>query len=248
MEQPKEWNVPFAHGADTTLIPLTKAAIHQLAATLPRLRGSEHMLVWQLPFILFDRDIPLYTETLRTLHRAGFRRFEATNLSHFEMMRIFKELQVSTGQRCFSLNSQALLAWHDLGATTATLYIEDDADNLADLLKSDLPIERRVIMYAPLPVMTTKIRLKEVHGNTPLRSDRGEEYSVSTHDGLQTITAATPFSLTARHAELRRTGCGSFLIDLTEAPRERWGDIMAAFKTGRDVAGTTEFNYPKELI
>jgi putative protease len=182
------------------------------------------------------------------LHRTGFRRFEATNLSHFEMLSALNELQLSTGQRCFSLNSQALLAWHDLGAATATLYIEDDADNLADLLKVDLPIERRMIMFAPLPVMTTKIRLKEVHGNTPLRSDRGEEYSVSTHDGLQTIMAATPFSLTARHAELRRAGCGSFLIDLSEAPREHWGEILAAFKSSRDVAGTTEFNYPKELI
>jgi len=248
MEHPKEWNVPFAHGADTTVIPLSKAAIHQLSATLPRLRGTEDKVVWQFPFILFDRDIPLYVETLRVLHRAGFRRYETTNLSHFQLLQTFEGLQISTGQRCFSLNSQALLAWHDLGAVTATLYIEDDSENIADLLKADLSIERRVIMFAPLPVMTTKIRLKEVHGNTPLRSDRGEEYSVSTHDGLQTITAATPFSLTARHAELRRMGCGSFQIDLTEAPRERWGDILAAFKSSREVAGTTEFNYPKELI
>ena len=72
-----------------------------------------------------------------------------------------------------------------------------------------MAIERRVIVYAPLPVMTTKIRIKDVHSNISLYLDRGEAYTVTTRDGLQTITAATPFSLTARHSELRGRGCGS---------------------------------------
>jgi len=96
--------------------------------------------------------------------------------------------------------------------------------------------------------MTTKIRIKDVHSNIPLHSDRGEAYTVTTRDGLQTITAASPFSLTARHTELRGKGCGSFLIDLRQAPRESWNDIIGAFKTGRALAGTTEFNYAAELI
>jgi hypothetical protein len=65
---------------------------------------------------------------------------------------------------------------------------------------------------------------------------------------LQTITAATPFSLTARHNELRNKGCGSFLIDLRQSQRESWNDIIAAFKNSRDIPGTTEFNYAAELV
>jgi len=96
--------------------------------------------------------------------------------------------------------------------------------------------------------MTTKIRIKDVHSNIPLHSDRGEAYTVTTRDGLQTITAATPFCLTARHNELRSKGCGSFLIDLRQAPRESWGEIIGAFKTGRAIPGTTDFNYGAELV
>ncbi len=96
--------------------------------------------------------------------------------------------------------------------------------------------------------MTTKIRMKEVHSNIPLVSDRGESYTVSSRDGLQTICASEPFSLTARHAELRRMGCNAFLLDLTQANRESWLDIIAAFKAGRSIEGTTEFNYPMELV
>ena len=248
IDEPKEWRFPLQNGADATLLPLSKATIHQLASAVPRMRGSEENIVWLLPFILFDRDIPLYRDTLRSLHGAGFRRFEAANLSHFELFRGLDDLQVSTWHRCFSLNSQALAAWHELGATSATLYLEDDSTNIADVLGAGVDMERRVMVYSPLPVMTTKIRIKDVHANTPLRSDRGETYRVTSHDGLQTISSSLPFSLTARHSELRQRGCSSFVIDLSEEPRERWGEIIAAFKSGRELAGTTEFNYAAELI
>ncbi len=212
------------------------------------MRGSEELIIWQLPFILFDRDIPLYRDTLRTLYRAGFRRFEAANLSHFDLLRGLEDLQISTWHRCFSLNSQALAAWRELGANAATLYLEDDSANLAELLTAGVDIERRLMVYSPLPVMTTKIRIKDVHANTPLRSDRGETYRVTSHDGLQTISSSLPFSLTARHGELLQKGCSSFVIDLSEEPRERWGEIIAAFKAGRELPGTTEFNYAAELV
>jgi len=248
MDNPRDWRYPLQSGADCCVLTLSKATIHQLPSVVPRMRGSEERVVWQLPFIIFERDIPLYRDTVRQLHGAGFRRFEASNLSHFYLLKKLDALQISTWHRCFTLNSQALLAWKELGATSVTLYIEDDSANLGDLLAVPVSAERRVIVYAPLPVMTTKIRIKDVHSNVPLQSDRGEEYHVTTRDGLQTISAALPFSLTARHNELRQKGCSSFLIDLRQAGRESWGDIIAAFKSGRAVPGTTEFNYPTELI
>jgi len=246
-DQPREWRLPLQHGADC-IIPLAKAVIHQLGSLVPRMRGSEAHITWQLPFIIYDRDMPLYRDTIRQLCGAGFRQFEAQNISHLHMLKKFSEIHISAGLRCFSLSTQALAAWKELGAKSATLYIEDDANNLSELLASNPGMELRVIAYAPLPVMTTKIRMKEVHSNIPLVSDRGESYTVSSRDGLQTICASEPFSLTARHAELRRMGCNAFLLDLTQANRESWLDIIAAFKAGRSIEGTTEFNYPMELV
>ncbi|MDD2580445.1 MAG: DUF3656 domain-containing protein [Desulfuromonadaceae bacterium] len=248
MAEPKEWRFPLQNGADSTILPLSKAAIHQIITSVPRMRGYEEHIIWQLPFIIFDRDIQLYRDTIRTLYRGGFRRFEAANLSHFELLHGFDGLHVSTWHRCFSLNSQALLAWRELGAEAATLYLEDDSSNIGDLLAAGVDIEQRMMVYSPLPVMTTKIRIKDVHANTPLRSDRGETYRVTSHDGLQTISSTLQFSLTVRHGELSQKGCNSFVIDLSEEPRERWGEILAAFKSGRELPGTTEFNYASELI
>jgi putative protease len=248
MAEPKEWRFPLQCGADSVLLLLSKVAIHQITATIPRMRGFEERIIWQLPFMLFDRDIPLYRDTLSTLHRSGFRRFEAANLSHFALLSGFEALRISTWHRCFSLNSQALAAWRELGAEAATLYLEDDRSNIFELLATGMDIELRMVVYSPLPVMTTKIRIKDVHANTPLRSDRGETYRVTSQDGLQTICSEQRFSLTSRHDELVRSGCRSFVIDLSDEPRETWGTILAAFKAGRDLPATTEFNYVAELV
>jgi len=248
IDQTRDWRFPFQLGADFTLMTLTKASIHQLPSSVPRMRDSEDKIIWQLPFIIFERDIELYRDTLKQLYRAGFRRFEASNISHFNLLRKFEGIHISTWHRCFSLNSQALKSWQELGAETATLYIEDDAENLSDLLSTGTGITQRIVAYAPLPVMTTKIKMKDVHSNTPLQSDRGEEYRVTTRDGLQTITAAIPFSLTARHHELRHNGCRAFLIDLRQADRDSWGNIIGAFKASRELPGTTEFNYAQGLV
>ncbi|HQB38424.1 MAG TPA: U32 family peptidase [Deltaproteobacteria bacterium] len=248
IDQPREWRFPLQNGADSVALPLTRANMHQLGACVPRMRGSEGRIIWQLPFMIFDRDLPLYRDTLRQLHNAGFRHFEIANISHLQLLKKLDGVHISAWYRCFSLNSQAILAWHELGVETVTLYPEDDNVNLGQLLQSHLPARCRVIAYGPLPVMTTKIKMKEVHSNTPLLSDRGESYHVISRDGLQTIYAGQPFSLTQRHAELRQKGCGMFLLDLTQTPREGWMDVIAAFKSGRSIEGTTEFNYPMELV
>lgn len=248
ISDPKDWRLPLQNGADAVILLLSKAAIHLIPSTISRMRDAEEQIIWQLPFIIFDRDIPLYRDTIRALHKSGFRRFEAANLSHFELLRGFDNLHISTWHRCFSLNSQALAAWHELGAEAATLYLEDDSANIAELLGTGIDIEQRMIVYSPLPVMTTKIRIKDVHANTPLRSDRGETYRVTSRDGLQTINSTLQFSLTARHRELMQNGCSSFVIDLSDEAHERWGEIIAAFKSGRELPGTTEFNYAAGLV
>ncbi len=235
-------------GADFVLLPLTKGVIHQIPLLLPRLRELEGRVIFQLPFMIFEHDIPFYADTLKQLYRSGFRRFEVSNICHFELLRDFGDIHISTWYRCFSTNSQALRCWEELGAEAATLYLEDDSANIASLLSSGLKIERRVVAYARLPLMTTRISMKDVRNNIPLTSDRGEEYSVTSRDGLNTISAGKPFSLTQHHQELRERGCASFLIDLRQCDRSRWPEVLGAFKAGRSIPGSSGFNYLAGLI
>ena len=84
-----------------------------------------------------------------------------------------------------------MLAWQELGAKACTLYIEDDADNMAELLAAPLAVPRRVLMYGGVPVITTKIRIKDVKGDAPLVSDRGDGYIAAVQGWLTVITPTT---------------------------------------------------------
>lgn len=233
--------------ADAVVVPLHKAALHALPHLLSRLRGDRERIIWQLPFMLFDADMPLYRELLSSLHGHGFLRFEATNHGHLPLLRSLPDLRRSAGYRLFSVNSETLLTWHELQLEQATLYIEDDRDNLAALLALDLPVRRTVTVHSPVEVMTTRIRMKEVSGSGALQSDRGDLYSVKGQNGLTVITAATPFSLLGHLAELRRMGCCSFLLDLSETAPEQRDAVVAAFRADRALPGTTTFNYERGL-
>jgi len=198
-----------------------------------------------LPFILFDRDLPFILEGIKELYCAGFRNFEVNNPSHFILLRGFEGLNLSAGYRLFSLNSQAVAAWQELGVERCTCYLEDDRENLADLLS--LQQRLSVTVYGPVDVMATRIRMKEVSTGVTIRSDRGEEYTVRGRDGLNLISSVTPVSLIGRLSELRGMGCSSFTIDLTETPSEPRDSILDSFRSDRAIPGTTVFNYDRGL-
>lgn len=245
VDSPSEVRWALSQGARQVVVPLHRAAIHELPRYLSRLKGDADQLVWQLPFMLVDQDLSLMVEALDALYQAGFRCFEVTNPGQLKLLQRYAGLQLSSGYRLFTLNSQALEFWQEQGVQRATLYIEDDRENLADLLQLSQPLT--VLVYSPVEVMATRVRIKEISSGAPLTSDRGEGYRIRGRDGFTHISATTPFSLLGRLAELRRMGCRSFMLDLSETPAERRGEVLEAFRSDRAVAGTTIFNYERGL-
>ena len=259
IEQLRDYHVIHQDGVDAISIPVSRANIHQLPLFAKKLKGRESVVTWRLPFIIFEADIPFYSRAIGFITDHGFRRFEVSNLSHFQLLRQGARsellggdstvaLDIITDYRLFSLNSQALLSWYDLGACTATLYIEDEAENMSALLGADLPIARRVMVYAPVAAITTKIAIKGVRSDAPIVSDRGEGYAVAVKEGLTTITPEKRLSLTQFRGRLQEMGCASFVIDLTATARDEWPVVLDAFIRGRELPGTSEFNFLMGLV
>ncbi len=236
----------LSQGADKIVIPLHRSAIHEFPRYLNKLQGTSDQIIWQLPFMLFDGEIPFLCETLVILYRSGFRRFEVTNPGHFKLLQDYDDLQLSSGYRLFTLNSQALACWMDQGVQRATLYIEDDRENMADLLKVSRNLT--ILVYCPVEVMATRVRIKDIGSGAPLLSDRGEGYRIRGRDGFTNISAEAPFSLFGRLSELRNKGARSFLIDLSETAPAGRSEVMDAFRADRAVSGSTLFNYERGLL
>ncbi|KAF0221398.1 MAG: hypothetical protein FD174_536 [Geobacteraceae bacterium] len=252
LESLRDYSLLHEAGVDAVSLPVSRANMHQLPLFTRKLKGREKQVLWRLPFIIFEADIPFYREAVAFIVGHGFRRFEAANLSHFPLLKEVQEdmtkLEIATDYRLFSLNTQALLSWQELGATAATLYIEDDADNMAELLTADLPIKRRVLVYGGVPAITSKIAIKGVRSDAPVVSDRGDGYEVTVKDGLTVVTPSRRFSLTAFKGKLQEMGCASFVIDLSQTPREEWRRVLEAFSRGGEIPGTSEFNFVMGLV
>ncbi len=232
-------------GIDLLLVPLTSGNIQGLDRLGRRLSQRQEQVVWDLPFILFDDQWHPYRQAVRQLVERGFRNFRLNNLGHFVLFDGLEGLRLSAGYRLFSLNSQALLAWRELGLTEATLYIEDDRANLSELLRRDAGIETGLTVYGPVPLITSRIPIRGVRADSPVLSDRGEAYRVDGRSGLTVLTAESDFSLLGHLRELETMGCGAFTVDLSHlgpfTPRGK--QVMEALKQGREVSGTSTFNY-----
>lgn len=247
MEGIRDFSALAQEGVDAISFPVSKANMHQLSLFSRKLRGREDRVSWRLPFIIFDGDMPFFREAVESIVRQGFYRFELSNLSHFPLLDGL-DVKMTIDYRLFSLNSQAMLAWKEFGADAATLYIEDDAENMAALLRVDVPVEKRIVLYGEVPVITSKIKIKDIRGDVPVVSDRGEGYMVRVQDGLTVVTPTKPFSLTGRRARLQELGCQAFVIDLSHEPRERWKNILGAFARSESLPDTSEFNFTMGLV
>ncbi len=246
-ESVRDFHLLMQEGVDALSLPVSKANLHQLSLFARKLRGREDRVLWRLPFIIFEADIAFYRDAVETIISLGFRRIELSNLSHFQLLK-GKEAALSADYRLFSLNSQAMMVWKELGVEAVTLYIEDDAENMASMLRSDVPVLKRVLLYSDVPAITSKIRIKDVHGDSPVVSDRGDEYMVRMQDGLTVITPARRFSLTAHRWRIQEMGCSSFILDISREPRERWKQVMAAYARGEQIPDTSEFNFTMGLM
>lgn len=230
---------------DRVAAPLTAGGLSHLEAAVGRLRGRETQVIWDLPFVLFDSDRQGLTTAIRWLVQRGFTTFRLNNLGHFPLFDDLTGLTLVAGFRLFSLNTQAILAWRELGVGEVTLYLEDDRENLRQLLVRATGVPAAITLYAPVPVITSRIPLRSLRSDSPVVSDRSEAYRVDCRSGVTVVTPEIDFSLLGRQKELQAAGCGKFILDLSHlGPFSPQGKrVLEALRREEAVPGTALFNY-----
>lgn len=226
------------------IVPLTGSNVQGIAGG-KRSGGREDKIIWDLPFILLDPAWSEMRTLVRILVERGYKYFRLNNLGHFPLFKGIEGLSLITGTRLFSLNSQARLAWKELGACETTLYIEDDRENLTALQRRDVGLPASLIVYANIPLLTSRIGLRNLKSDTPVTSDRDEGYRVQHRDGLMTLRPENDFSLLGRLSEIDRLGINHLVVDLAHlgpfTPRGK--RVIEALKRGEELPETLPFNF-----
>lgn len=230
---------------DSILVPLTGQNL-QHANKLQR-RAKE--LIWDIPFVIFDKDWNDTRSAIRSLVQMGFNQYRLNNLGHFPLFDKLNGLNLYSSFRLFSLNSQAVGALADLGIKEAELYIEDDRTNMTNILNHQLPIPTALTVYASVPLLTSRVRIKQVRSDSPVFSDQGDAYRVQQRQGLTWLNSETDFSFIANMNELEYYGCHNFIADLSHLGpfSQRGKQVLEALRRGVDPSNISKFNFESEL-
>ncbi len=249
-------------GVDELILPLSPGACSKIKAgsrATSKLRQPteiykpskiQKQILWDLPLAIFDKDWPEFQTEVNRLIESGFRHFRLQNISQLLLFTGCEGLFLQSGYRLFTTNSQAACAWRDLGLAAATLYVEDDRDNMAAVLNRETGLPLAVTVYANLPMMTSRIPLRGVKPEHPLVSDRDESYRIDNRAGLTVIRPEKDFSLIGHLDELRQMGCNRFVVDLAHlGPTSAEGrHVLAAFEQDEALPGRSFFNYLQEMV
>lgn len=230
---------------DELILPLSPANV-QAAGIL---RKQREKMIWDLPFVLIGSDWHETRALIQQLYQLGFRSFRLNNLGDFPLFEGLAEVKLYSSFRLFSLNHQALLAWRELGISDAELYIEDDRENLSNLLRHGVDIDVTLPVYGSVPLLRSRIEIRQLKNRQPVLNDRGDAYRVQQHRGLTSLDSLTDFSFLAAQAELRTFGCRNFVIDLSHlgAFSARGREVLDAWRRGIDPPECSQFNYFKGM-
>ena len=229
-------------------LPLTPDNVRDTTGTADLQADLRERVLWDIPAIIFPGEWNDYRGVIGRLRARGFRAFRLNNLGHLGFFTGTTGLELVGGAWLYTMNSQAGLAWLDLGLTEITLPLESDRENLAALLARDLGLAVNLTVYAPLPLLTSRIPLRGARPGNRFVSDQGEELRLAAELGLTVLTGARDFSLLGRLHELPDPGrlhidlshCGPF------SPRGQ--QVLQALRhNDSSLAGTTIFNLERGL-
>jgi U32 family peptidase len=229
---------------ERVLLPLTAANAESVLQNR-KLASQAERLLWDLPMIQFEPEWQQLKEWVDKLVAAGYRAFRLNNLGHFLLFAGHSELRLAGSYRLYLLNSQAGLAWHELGLAEGMLYIEDDQQNLAELLRLETGLDLELTVYASVPLLTSRIPVPALKPDSQVQSDRGEPFRVQTRNDLTVVSSATDFSLLQHLERLRGMGCRQFTVDLSHlgpfSPRGK--QVLEALQRPRVLELTSVFNF-----
>lgn len=180
---------------DRILIPLSGQNLQHAHKLV---RKADH-LIWDVPFILFDQDWKETRNAIRQLVQIGFSRFRLNNLGHFPLFDKLDGLNLYSSFRLFSLNSQAIAGLAELGIKEAELYIEDDRTNLTDILNRKMPIPTAMTIYGSVPLLTSRVKIKQVRSDSPGVVGQWQRLSGPTTPGPDLVEQRDRFLLYRQH-------------------------------------------------
>ncbi len=211
---------------DRILLSFDKHNLSQAGKIKSVLGSKARMVVWALPPLIMENEVPRYHKQVALLLRSGFRSFQ---LGHVSQTTLFgqEKVQLYADYTCNLLNSQATALLADLRFSRAQAAIEVDRPSLGELLaekgkkgvagedgRRERTLALGLTVYATPALYTSRLAAAHFHYERQIQSPKNEAYIIKKMDGCTQTFAEKPFSLLPYLQELRDMGLDYVVVDI----------------------------------
>lgn len=207
------------------LTPETHAQYQKLGRALAPLKQK---LIWALPPVILEAELPFYAKAVTSLRDSGF---AAWQLSHVSQVRFFagKGPRRPPGRsghggvasaglhgdyRLNVLNSLSQRVLTGMGLATVEAAVEIDRESLVALAGARAGA-LGLTVYGRPPLFTARLMPRFFRYDQPFVSPKNEVFELKKSFGQTVAVAQQPFSLLAFQAELAALGIGYGVVDLS---------------------------------
>ncbi len=218
-------SLPFV--PDKMLLHMDKHMLSKSSQIKKYLGRNSRKVVWSLPPVVPDGDLPKLQKQLTLLLRTGFTSFQ---IAHVGQLALFGDERVRLfGDYTLNLaNSQALQVMSQAGLEGAQSAIELDRNSLYRLVKSTwVPGQRGkesmqprrmslgITVYGAPPLFTSRLAGNHLQINRPIVSPKNEEFVIHKSQGIMLTLPQRPFSLLPYLTDLQNIGFDYVIVDMS---------------------------------
>lgn len=236
---------------------------------------NKKMVIWALPPIIFEENLPFYGDAISQLVARGFNDWQ---IGHFSQIGLFGQRMSDLDQRSVDgrggrqkkkarapgrlqrqiihggytlnvLNSITLAELSQRGVKSIQIVIEADRQIVASIGQHK-GAETGVTVYGFPSLLTARASLEVYKNTAALVSPKGESFILKNSEGVTQVVPQEPFSLLGYLAELHELGIDYGVVDLTNSPekREQIGEILGRIAGKHKHRKLSSFNYNGKLL
>jgi putative protease len=205
-------------------------------------------LIWGLPPIILEKDLPFYEDQVRRLQERGYNCWLVANWAHFQLFARTPELLVA--DYTFNvLNSQACSQLSELGCRFVILSLENDRPNLQKLLATTQDLIPLVTIYGRPALFTSRLEIRP-RRKAPIRGAQRDTMQQERSSGLTQVRSDLPLCLFEHLSDLRTLGANGFVLDLRaqKLHSDELSSLLNAMRRQQCPTAHSTLNYLGKLV
>jgi putative protease len=231
------------------LIDLNKQNLEQYLHSQQRRKTRPVPLVWALPPVMREEQLPWYQEAIGQLRHLGAEQFQISHLGQISLFVLEGQSLPTDAVKLYGdytanvLNNPALQTWASLGLSGMQFSLETDRQTLADAVAHftgsartpgrDVGMKVGLQLYGRPPLFTARLDAPHFQGQRSLISSRSERYYLDRRDEALYVRAHAAFSLLQYAGELAKIGLDYFVVDVSHGQVKKECAEVTALLSGR---------------